>query len=344
MNTIHMRVTGRLLISGFLVLVALAAACVPISPAPTTDDGLVQLDDGVVKVKDDNGEWLPVAGTSTFELVGELESDDPWTVAGVALETNELTQIEEGLQTGAVVRVQGTVLEDGTWVAYSIALAEEGMDPGVILIGVVDSIDPWVVNGIELTVNDETVIQGDIAPGTIVRVEFLLLPDGTREALSIALLGDPIEASGCVTVIAKILRVDGDQIRFEGWPMPVTLVEDDHAENDENENEGEEGEDEDEDEDGDEDADDEENGAETIQPGQTLLAVVCISEDGRLVVVQITLLGVEEDEENTGDEFGGGEKVLVCHNTSKNNPHTISIAQPAVPAHLAHGDTLGPCP
>jgi hypothetical protein len=32
------------------------------------------------------------------------------------------------------------------------------------------------------------------------------------------------------------------------------------------------------------------------------------------------------------------EKVIICH-----KGHTISVAAPAVPAHLRHGDTLGPC-
>jgi hypothetical protein len=39
-------------------------------------------------------------------------------------------------------------------------------------------------------------------------------------------------------------------------------------------------------------------------------------------------------------------KVLICH-IPPGNPgkaHTISVDQSAVPAHLAHGDTLGPCP
>jgi len=38
-----------------------------------------------------------------------------------------------------------------------------------------------------------------------------------------------------------------------------------------------------------------------------------------------------------------GEKVLVCHKPSKNG-HTLSISASALPAHLGHGDTLGPCP
>ena len=40
------------------------------------------------------------------------------------------------------------------------------------------------------------------------------------------------------------------------------------------------------------------------------------------------------------------EKVVICHRPPGNpeNAHTISVSQNAVPAHLAHGDTLGPCP
>ena len=39
-------------------------------------------------------------------------------------------------------------------------------------------------------------------------------------------------------------------------------------------------------------------------------------------------------------------KVTICHLTgSKNNPMvTIKVSSRALPAHLAHGDTLGPCP
>ena len=38
-------------------------------------------------------------------------------------------------------------------------------------------------------------------------------------------------------------------------------------------------------------------------------------------------------------EYGGQTKVTLCHK----NKNTITVGAPAVPAHKAHGDTLGTC-
>jgi len=334
-----------------LAILSLTMACAGVTLGSTSDDAL-QIEDGVVQVKDENGDWTPVAGAATFELVGELTSTDPWTVAGKTFETNESTQIADGLQTGDLVRVQGAVLEDDTWVAYSIQPAEEQTDPTIVLIGVVDSVDPWVVNGIELNVTDTTDIQGDITPGTIVRVEILLLDDGTWEVLSIAPLGNSTGTPGCATVIATVVSVNGNQIQFLGWPITITLqttTSNENEENDtevenanENDNENEQGENESEDNDEENDNDTGDNGT-TIEPGQVVQAVVCVSEDGTLVIVSIIVLNT--DDGDNGGPGEGQEKVLVCHKpNSKKGGHTLSIAKPAVPAHLGHGDTLGPCP
>jgi len=318
-----------LLITGYLGTIFLMLGCMIFSGAQLSEDGLFRLDNNVVEVQDDNGDWVPVAGEATFELVGELESTDPWTVAGTTFETRETTQIEEGLEVGDLVKVSGVILEDDTWVAYSIELAEEQTDPIIILIGTVDSIDPWVVNGIELDVTDETDIQGDIIVGMIVRVEILLLSDGTWEVLSIAPLGEPTETSGCATVIVTVVSVDGDEIQFLGWPSPVIFEPPVQTESTA--------------------VNEEENGntddgstidITTLEAGQVVVAVVCVSEDGQIVIVQIIILNTDADDGNTSGE---GEKVLVCHKPSK-NAHTLSISSSAVPAHLGHGDTLGACP
>ena len=324
-----------------LILVFLLLACSAVGTGTqTTDDGSIQVEDGIIKVQDENGDWEPIAGESAFELVGELESTDPWMVAGTTLETNESSQIEEGLEVGDLVRVRGTILEDGTWLAYSIEPVEEQTNSIIILIGVVDSVDPWSVNGIELNVTDETDIQGDITPGMIVRVEILVLEDGTWEVLGIAPLGESTETAGCVAVVATILSVEGNEIQFLGWPTTVTLNIDD--ENDQGEesqgNNNEEG-------DQDQDEGNEEENADielTLETGQVVQSIICISDDGQLIILQITILDDEDEGEDNGS--GNGEKVLICHKPDKKGGHTLSIASAAVPAHLGHGDILGSCP
>lgn len=48
----------------------------------------------------------------------------------------------------------------------------------------------------------------------------------------------------------------------------------------------------------------------------------------------------------SSQEYQYDKKVTICHHTgSQTNPTvTITVSRNALPAHFAHGDTLGPCP
>lgn len=307
------------LLMGYIGIVSLILSCTAIGlGSSNATQGFLQLDDGVIKIQNQDGDWEPLAGDSTFELTGTLESIEPWQVAGRTLQTNDATKISQGLEVGDLVRVQGAVLEDDTWLAYSIEPAQEESDQTITIIARLTSVEPWVVNGITLNVTDDTVITGEFKPGMLVKVEILLLEDGTWEVISISPVGDLTSVDNCVKVIATVASITGNQVQFLGWPITVELDDSSQPEND-----------------NDQDVD-----FAALQPGQQVLAVVCLSDDGQLIIVKITVLDVDDgDEPSTGSE-----KVLVCHKPDKKGGHTLSIASPAVPAHLGHGDTLGPCP
>jgi hypothetical protein len=112
---------------------------------PTTQSAFLRMENGAIEFREENGAWTPVGGETTFEIVGELESTDPWMVTGNTFAVRETTSIEEGLEAGVPVKVKGLILEDGTWLASSIAYAEseEQPTPTIILIGKVISIVPW---------------------------------------------------------------------------------------------------------------------------------------------------------------------------------------------------------
>jgi len=328
-----------LLLTAHLGIIIFMMSCAVLSGTGQSSDN-TNTDDGNIEMSDENGDVVPVDGAS-FELIGELENTDPWTVAGQELETNDSTLIDDGLAVGDIVKVRGIITEDETWVAYSIESTDEQTDSVFVIIGVVDSVDPWLVNGISLNVTDETDIQGEVTTGTIVRVEILLLEDGSWEVLSIAPLGESTEMEGCVTVVVTVLTVNGDKIQFLGWPDTVILNIGNQLDNtDQNNNGDEESDDEDQDEDEGEDA----NDAITVASGDIVQAVVCISEDGTLIIVQITILNTDDDDTDGNAETTGQEKVLICHKPDKKGGNTLSIAAPAVPAHLGHGDKLGACP
>lgn len=270
----------------------------------------------------EDGTWLASAiervddEEPLFEFTGVIESIDPWVVAGIPFETREWTEIEPELEGGDLVRVKGRIMEDGAWVAFEIERLDEDMALRFVLVGTVTSMDPWVVSGIPLVVDDDTVIVGEITIGMLVRVEIAILPDGTWQVTEIRPLRGFRWGLGCMTFTGVVLNTDGNQLLLVNW-SPLTL-------------------------------DDDVEIVGQIEPGSVILFRICFADDMTLRVVYIVVIHTPgtiiipppPPVEPPGVEDG---KVTICHKPHGNNPHTITIARSALQAHLDHGDTLGPC-
>jgi uncharacterized membrane protein YgcG len=77
----------------------------------------------------------------------------------------------------------------------------------------------------------------------------------------------------------------------------------------------------------------------------TPVAVIALLAAGAFAAVSIASGGGLGHGTTTGLTTTTGGKVTICHRTgSKKHPfHSITVAVPAVRAHLKHGDVLGPC-
>jgi hypothetical protein len=79
---------------------------------------------------------------------------------------------------------------------------------------------------------------------------------------------------------------------------------------------------------------------EPVSRTRTVLRVVT-----RVCLVIIPAAGLMMSQPHPAAAGAGEEKVTICHRPPGNpeNEHTIVVGEPAVPAHLAHGDDLGEC-
>jgi hypothetical protein len=262
-----------------------------------------------------DGVWLAKSITRVdddqheFAFTGKLESMDPWKVAGIAFETREYTVIQPDLKIGDLVRVEGEIDADGLWIASKIERIELGSQASMVVIGTVISIDPWIVNGISINVSDETVISGNIQVGMLVRVELVLQPDGTWLALKIEPLNALVWFPSCIDVIATVVSIDGHQLQLLDWPL-MTLEDGVPIEG-------------------------------TLAPDSIIRLRICFDQAMAIHIAYIVILVPGETLPPVGDLNG---KVLVCHKPDgKKGGHTLSIGRPALPAHLGHGDYVGPC-
>ena len=150
----------------------------------------------------------------------------------------------------------------------------------------------------------------------LVRVEIVILPDGTWRVVEIR----PLQGwgLGCLVFSGVVVSVDGDAIQLANWPL---LMLDGEVEI-----------------------------SGEIEPGSVVIFQICFTDDMTLSVVYIIVVYtpppvvVPPPWPPPWIPPGEGGKVTICHNASGNNPHTIEVSRSALQSHLNHGDTLGPCP
>lgn len=169
----------------------------------------------------DDGTWLAASISQAdedereFHLSGPVDSIAPWSVAGVAFETDSETEIDDEIQTGDMVAVEGVILDDGTWLASEIGLIEDDDEPGphFQFIGVVTSASPLVVTGPAFTTDEDTRIDGGIEVGDAVMVSGIILPDGAWLATDIERLEDDDDPwLGCTDFSAVVVSSTSTQV------------------------------------------------------------------------------------------------------------------------------------
>jgi hypothetical protein len=135
----------------------------------------------------------------TVELIGTLEGQDglTWTVSGIVVELTSTTEIKGSPEVGAIIKVEGTLQENGSILAVEIKLAgDDGNDDDsnhtnnppkgkeVEFSGELSAMNgnTWTINGQTVFVTPMTELKGTLEIGVIVKVEGYLLEDGSIEA------------------------------------------------------------------------------------------------------------------------------------------------------------------
>ncbi|HSG15854.1 MAG TPA: DUF5666 domain-containing protein [Anaerolineae bacterium] len=266
-----------------------------------------------------NGTWLAHEirqhdDEAEFEFTGRVDSIDPWLVASISFETDTYTKIDGGIDVGDLVHVEGQILADGTWLATEVRLVSDD-DLTFAFVGLVDSIDPWVVSGVALTVDEDTIIDDDIIVDDLVRVKGRILPDGVLLATLIERLDDD-EPTGCYTVTTIVLSVNGDQVTLKGLP-PLTLHDDSLVDG-------------------------------NITPNAIVTVSICLAEDGSVTIISIVVIVVNVPPKPPGPlPPGSGPGVdgysTICHKPGTPAEQTKTLPRSALFGHLGHGDFHGPC-
>ncbi len=276
--------------------------------------------EGIVK---EDGTWLAISidlitpEGYRFDFIGVVQSLSPWIVSGVSFDTDDWTEIDADIQVENKVRVTGVISADGIWVAERIERLDTEHLTSFNFFGRVLSLNPWNVRGVLLTVDERTTIKGDITLGEMVKVTGWILADGTWLATEIKHTGLHL-GQGCFMISSVVQSINGEQIiLIDG--QTLTRSEDLEVIGD-------------------------------LKEASLVRYEFCVDKDGvgkvwRIIVVYQDQYQYQLEEPSPATETEGG-KAVVCHAPpgKPENRHTIEVGQSAVSAHMAHGDTLGPCP
>lgn len=116
--------------------------------------------------------WVSFGGRITQGDAGE------WLVSGINLASNTETQLVGDIWPGYYVRVYGNLQTDGTVLAKRIQIQQ------FLIRGNVEAVTPEriTINAIEVLLTPDTLVQGDILPGSMIEVHALLADHGLYRA------------------------------------------------------------------------------------------------------------------------------------------------------------------
>jgi len=163
---------------------------------------------------------LDLDALPAFEFTGTLTSMGPWQVAGLSFEIKPWTIIDPNLAVGDLVTVKGIILNDGTRIATNIVSLADPLNNVIVFAGIVTSMTPWIVDGLQLVVNGDTQIISSIMVGSMVSVRARLMADGTWLVLSVRLLY-PDFGHGCLTISSPVIAFDAGKIRVKHWHVDI---------------------------------------------------------------------------------------------------------------------------
>ncbi|GEM_PF-1956612 len=140
-----------------------------------------------------------------FNGVIQTMGANTWMVSGRTFKVDAATMLDSGLKAGAMAKVEFITMPDGTAVATKIETSAIGVgiedkpkqpvagQPASQVLedfnfsGIVASISPsaWVIGGRTFNMNQTTIIDTGVTLGVMVKVKFVVLPDGSTLATKI---------------------------------------------------------------------------------------------------------------------------------------------------------------